>query len=223
VVRRKVRVRRKEPGSRGEPVGSWELIDGNHELMLSWDEFQRITAKRVRMDPASIKKRQGGRPSDIALLSRVAFCAHCGHGIWHKRGGKRRQYACGNVRQANNVCDAHRFDATRAEEAIVAHLDTLFVDFAGWLEDVTTHPATQRDGLVRELADLHGQRAALDRDEELVRADYMKHLLAENGRAGELAIGELDRIIHERTTLQEAWPTSTPGSPSGTTRGPPPT
>jgi len=188
----------------GKVRSQGELRDGNHEPLLAWSEFERIRAKLRRNDPVSTTKRKGGRPSGVALLSGVAFCADCGHGIWHRKSGKRRSYVCGNVRHATGACKAAKFDAVRTEEALVAHLDTLFVDFQGWLEDLTRQQAAQRDALVQELAVLHDQRATLASDEGLVRADYMRQLRAGNERAAELATGELERIADESGGVEAA-------------------
>jgi Recombinase zinc beta ribbon domain len=147
-------------------------------------------------------KRRGGRPSDVALLSGVMFCAHCGGGIWHRKSGSKRYCVCGQVRQATGACDARRFDARRAEEAVAAHLGSIFVDFSAELEDLTRQRAAQRDGLVRELAALHGQRADLSRAEELVRGDYLRQLRAGKDAAAHVAAGELERIASERQELE---------------------
>jgi len=43
-----------------------EIRDGNHEPLIAWDEYNRISSKLGRED-----RRRGGRPSDAALLSRA--------------------------------------------------------------------------------------------------------------------------------------------------------
>lgn len=149
-----------------------------------------------------VAKRRGGRPSDVALLSGVMFCAHCGGGIWHRKSGSRRYCVCGQVRHATGACDARRFDARRPEEAVAAHLGSIFVDFTAELEDLTRQRAAQRDGLVRELAALYGQRADLSRAEELVRGDYLRQLRAGKDAAAHVAAGELERIASERQELE---------------------
>jgi site-specific DNA recombinase len=205
----KVRARRKKPASPEELEGAgtwernhpeWELRDGNHEPLMPWGEFERISAKLARPE-----RRSATRPSEVALLSGLARCGLCGQGIWHRRGGKRRRYMCSHRRHATDACKhGPIFDAERAEEAIVRHLDTLFIDLAGWIENVTAQRASERDGLVRELAALHDQRATLSRDEELVRADYLRRLRAGNERAADLATTELDRIAREQTDVDTA-------------------
>jgi hypothetical protein len=86
----KVRVRRETPATPEELEGAstwernhpeWELIDGNHEPLLPWGEFERISTKLKRPE-----RRSATRPSEVALLSGVARCALCGQGIWHRRG-----------------------------------------------------------------------------------------------------------------------------------------
>jgi len=199
--RSRVREILRNPWYGGKVQGYGELRDGNHEPILPWEEFQRITAKLTRHDPVSATKRQGGRPSEVALLSRVLVCHHCGGGLWHRKSGSKRYYVCGNVRHATGACEARKFDALRAERAVAAHLDSIFVDFAAWLEQLTQQRANQRDGLVRELATVHDRAASLDRDEALVRADYMRQLRAGKETAAELAASELERIVADRAEL----------------------
>jgi DNA invertase Pin-like site-specific DNA recombinase len=181
-----------------------ELRDGNHEPLMSWNEWQRITGKRQRLDAATLARRRGGRPSDVALLSGVLVCAHCGGGIWHRKNGAQRHYVCGNVRHATGACDARRFDARFAEEAVAEHLSTIFVDFASWLDNLTRERALQRDGLVRESAALHVRLAALQNDEQLVRKDYLRQLRAEKTAAADVAASELERIGKEHEAGAEA-------------------
>jgi hypothetical protein len=59
---------------------------------------------------------------------------------------------CANVRRATGACTARKIDAQRAEQAIAAHLNSIFVVFVTWLETLNEQRASQRDGLVRELA-----------------------------------------------------------------------
>jgi hypothetical protein len=91
-----------------------------------------------------------------------------------------------------------------AEAAIAEHLDTIFVDFTRWLEQLTEQRATERDGLVRELAVLHGALADLNQDETLVGADYARQFRAGKPAAGDVAAAELERIAAERADLELA-------------------
>src|SRR5215211_946432 len=129
---------------------------------------------------------------------------HRPDGLGVVTGQRLPRYVCGNVRDANGACDAPRFDAEMVEEAVLDHLTTLFVDFEGWLADVTERQAAQRDGLLRQLATVQKRRAALVHDEELVRADYRRELRAGNDGAAEIASSELDRVEVEATEVREA-------------------
>jgi hypothetical protein len=181
-----------------------ELRDGNHEPLMSFEEWTRITSKRQRTDPASVARRKGGRPSDVALLSGVLICGHCGGGIWHRTNGTRRHYVCGRVRHATGACDARPFDARQAEEAVAAHLSSIFVDFETWIVQLTTERAAQRDGLVRELATQHDRLAALHKDEETVRKDYLRQLRAGKEAAADVAANALEENARERAEVDEA-------------------
>jgi hypothetical protein len=191
------------PWYAGKVRSHGELRDGNHAAILPWDEFQRIAAKLSRPDPVSAVKRRGGRPSDVALLSGVMVCGHCGGGVWHRKIGKKRYHVCGRVRHATGACDATKFDAVRAEQAVAAHLDSIFIDFAAWLETLTQLRADQRDGLVRELATLHARRADLVDEDDLVGRDYMRQLKAGKEAAADVAASELERMEANRGVVEQ--------------------
>ena len=66
------------------------MVEANHEGLLPWEEFERISAKLARptvkasatRDPVAATKRSTGH-REVHLLSGLMFCAECGHGIWH--------------------------------------------------------------------------------------------------------------------------------------------
>lgn len=212
--RSRVREILRNPWYGGKVLGYGVIRDGNHEALLPWSEFDRISSKLDRgkapagtqpgdaADPVAASARRGGRPSEIALLSGVMFCAHCGHRIWHRKGGRRR-YVCGNVRHATGICSAAPFDAQLTEEAVLNHLMDLFLDFDAWLEGVTQHRLSQREAYERTLAGIDSDRQGLTRDERLVRKDYVKHLRAGNERATEFTLGELSRIADDMQRVDE--------------------
>ena len=182
------------------------MREGKHEPLLPWDEFERISAKLGRTaDPVAAARRKGGRPSEVALLSGVMFCADCGHGIWHRKQARRR-YVCGHVRHATGACDAAPFDAETVEQAVLDHLSEVFIDFDAWLDGVVAHRRSQREGQERELATLRDRREALDRDLRMVKADYMKSLRAGNEAAGEIAaeaVAEIEEKKQHLTTAEQ--------------------
>lgn len=203
----------RNPWYGGRVKGYGDVREGKHEPLLPWDEFERISAKLDRgrapadvqpgatSDPVAVAAHRGGRRSDhVALLSGVMFCAHCGHGIWHRKGARLR-YLCGNVRHATGVCDAAPFDAQATEDAVLAHLSDVFIDFDAWLGGVVAHRLSERDGQERELAAIRDRRQELDRDVRLVRGDYMKSLRAGNDAAGRIAAEAVEEIERERDQL----------------------
>lgn len=179
-----------------------ELVEGNHDPLITWAEHEQICA-RLDAISGSSGARGGRKPAEATLLSGgVMRCAHCGRGIWQrKHASGKREYICANVRQHVGVCDAEPFDAPTVERAVVDHLDGLFVDLGAWIERLSEQRADQRGVLEREAADYMEQRAALEKDEALVRADYMRQLRAENEAAASIAATELERIADERADL----------------------
>jgi hypothetical protein len=93
--RRRVREILLNPGTRGRSAPTASCATVTTRRSCRGTSSQRITAKLNRPDPTSVAKRRGGRPSDVALLSGVMFCAHCGGGIWHRKSGSRRYCVCG--------------------------------------------------------------------------------------------------------------------------------
>lgn len=179
-----------------------DMVDGVHPALISWEEHERICAKLDTLWTSS-KSRGGRRPDQASLLSGgLMRCAHCGKGIWQrKQESGKRDYLCGNVRQKNGACDACSFDAPTVERAVLDHLGGLFVDLGAWIERITAHRADERGVLEREAAEYMREREALEKDEALVRADYMKQLRAENEAAASIAATELERIGDERSGL----------------------
>lgn len=177
------------------------LVDGTHEAIFSWEEHERICAELEAVSNAS-NARGGRSPARPILLTGVMRCAHCGRGVWHKfYESGRREYLCGNVRQLSGLCDAAPIDAPTLERAVVDHLGGLFVDLGAWIERVSERRADERQILEREAAGLMGEREGLERDEALVRADYMKQLRAGNEAAAKIAATEIERIEGERADL----------------------
>ncbi len=178
-----------------------EVLDGDHEALLPWEEFERISGKLGgHLRPAADR---GGRPPiRYALLSGVMRCAHCGHGVWHRKVGGARTYCCGAVRHATGACtEAVPFDAALVEEAVVKHLDSLFVDLGSWIERLTEQRAGQRDAVVRELTLLNDQRSQLAKGAERMRDRYRKQVLAGNDGEAGIAASEVQRIEAEREEL----------------------
>jgi site-specific DNA recombinase len=178
-----------------------ELVDGTHEALITWEEHERICAKLSTIGE-SAGARGGRKPTEATLLGGLMRCARCGRGIWQrKHASGKREYICGNVRQKTGTCDAAPFDAPTVERAVVDHLDGLFVDLGAWIERLSDQRADQRRVVEREAADYMHQREALEKDEALVRADYMRQLRAENEAAADVATAELRRIESERADL----------------------
>ncbi len=181
-----------------------EVVDANHEGLLPWHEFARISAKLARptvkasatRDPVAATKRSTGH-REVHLLSGLMFCAECGHGIWHLKG-RRRRYVCGNVKHATGACDAARFDAQLTEEAVLRYLEDLFFDFEGWLKGVTEHRLEQRRGYERVLAGIREERGKLDRREAQKRRSYRN---AEDSFEEREALAALRDLEQERERL----------------------
>ena len=197
--RNRVRLMLLNPWYGGKVRGNGEVRDGNHEPLLPWAEYERITSKLGGIPSA--RSRGGRPPHQPALLSGVMRCAHCGRGIWQRKNGKRRRYVCGNVRQAMGLCTAAQFDAQLVEEAVVEHLDSLFVDLGSWIERMSAERNDQRDGIVRTLTVLNDQRAKLAKAEGTVRDVFRKQAVEGNDKAAEIAATEVARIESERADL----------------------
>jgi DNA invertase Pin-like site-specific DNA recombinase len=197
--RNRVRLMLLNPWYGGKVRGHGEVRDGNHEPLLPWTEYERITSKLGGIPSAASR---GGRPPyEPALLTGVMRCAHCGRGIWQRKNGKRRRYVCGNVRHASGLCEAAQFDAQLVEEAVVEHLDSLFVDLGAWIARLTADRNDQRDGVVRALTVLNDRRAELAKDEEAVRDVFRKEARKGAAGAAEVVATEVERIEVERAEL----------------------
>lgn len=188
----------RNPWYGGKQRAYGDVVDANHEPLLPWDEFERISARCAPRDPVAQQERKGGRPGQVALLSRVLFCGYCGHGIWHRRRRKSRCYQCGNGRHNTGLCDAGSFDARVTEEAVRRHLRGLFVDFDRWFGEVTQERAEEREQYEQALAGIRDERKHLDRRERRVRQDYRS---AEDGDAARILLKEVRAAERDREHL----------------------
>jgi DNA invertase Pin-like site-specific DNA recombinase len=187
------------------PLPGGELVEGVHKPLVSWDEHLEIRSELAALAPAA-SRRPGRRPKLPSLLSGVMRCAHCGKGVWERKHteGPWRHYMCAEVRRATGACDSVAFDARTVERAVLDHLDGLFVDLGGWIERLNRDRAEGRRSAEAEAAGMMREREALERDEALVRADYVKRLRAGNEAAAGIAASEVGRIEAERQRLDAA-------------------
>jgi DNA invertase Pin-like site-specific DNA recombinase len=177
--------------------GEW--IKGEHEAFISPELFDEVQRRTKRNDPVSKSSRAGGRTRN--LLSRLLFCANCGSVMYTRENA----YVCKHGRLKTGVCE-HPISVDRAmiEQALLNHLRQIWQGFDGWLAQQVQDRATQRDVYERAAAGLRQELAALDRDEELVNADYLGMLRDPDTKpmAAKVTASALAGLEARRTLLQ---------------------
>jgi site-specific DNA recombinase len=197
---------------RGKPDEeiNWEgAHDGTYLTRQEWERLQQICAER---DNAPGRRPRGGRPTRLYALSKLAVCERCGEPMYamtsayrRKRdGAKGRAYLCKNVHVGTGLCDAPRIDAEVVDLAVISHLDTLFIDFDGWIAELD-QASTQRRAevgvaLEAELAKLDH----LERRAQRIERDYLRQVDEGNERAADFASRMLDRTSAERSKVEHA-------------------
>lgn len=102
---------------------------------------------------------------------------------------------CANARFATVTCSAPRVDAEVIDRALVAHVDTSFLDFKGW-----THQVAERQGLDRagSVCGTRKRLASIDRLRVKARADYLRQLDVGRSDAAEVAADALTDLAAQR-------------------------
>jgi DNA invertase Pin-like site-specific DNA recombinase len=180
--------------------GTDELVDGAHEALTTWDDHLQVVRELGERSAAS---RPGRRPARPSLLSGVMRCAHCGQGIWERRhpDGPWRSYSCRSHRLGLDPCGAVSFKAAPVEQAVLDHLDGLFVDLGGWIEGLAADREEGQRAAEREAADLMGEREGAERKIAALEADYVERTGEGDRAAAGVAARQVARLEAERDGL----------------------
>jgi site-specific DNA recombinase len=181
-------------------LASGELIDGQHEPLVSVALWERVNEKITASLPASAGK--GGRPPiEPSLLTGVMNCGECGAGMHHRRDRVNPIYVCKNVRSKTGVCSAEPIDAALTERAMLGHLGSVFVDLEELVERLTEQHAKERGVFERELAGYMAEREELEKKVGALEADYTEKVAEGKGTPAEIASRQIDKLGGELTKL----------------------
>lgn len=179
-----------------------ELVDGDHDPLITWDEHLQILADLKAIEGAPRGK--GGRHAAVPTLLNggVLSCAKCGKGVYQRilKSGK-RTLMCGNVRLSTGLCDACGFDAEPVELAVLDHLGRLFVDLDGLIQTEATRRERERDVFRKELSGLMAEREDLDKTVTALEADYVAKVSAGDETAAGIASRQIERLSPERDRI----------------------
>jgi DNA invertase Pin-like site-specific DNA recombinase len=179
-------------------IGNDAFTGGNgYPRIVSDDLAQRARDQVVRLDPAEIQRRKGGRrPQEPYMLRGIVFCAGCGAAMYRSfayRTGQ-RTYACRNRLEATGACNRPPIPAELLEVHVLDHLGSFVASVEGWLANILNQRTAEA---VKWQATLDAKRTALaDLDR---RRDQRMAELAEIGFSaiGMEVIERIDRQVEQ--------------------------
>ena len=156
---------------------------GAHPALVEADVFERIQGLRAARDRAVGSDRTPGRPNSRHVLAGLAVCARCGAKMrprvsTYKRktgpnaGTRARYYLCAHQAESDGLCDAPQVDAEVVDAAFIRHLESFFVDFDGWLANVTRERATDRATVEKSIRAERGRLADVNRQRDALADRY---------------------------------------------------
>ena len=153
----------------------------------------------VRLDPAEVQRRKGGRrPREPYMLRSIAFCA-CGSPLYRSYAyGNDRTYVCRQRLEATGACNRRPIPAELLEAHVLNHLST----FVGSVEDWISGVLAECDGEAQE------HRRAIDAERAKLAAleRLREERMAELTEVGITAIGleVIERIDADIDSLRSA-------------------
>jgi site-specific DNA recombinase len=187
---------RRTPKETQPRPGTWEPI-------IDPDDFDRVGAKAEKRKEEGAKPQQG-RPTSLYALSHLAVCDTCGRPMYgetekkpRKDGTKKRSYVCASKRGADGTCIAPRLDAERIDQAVIDHLDRLFVDMETWKDELSRAAGEQRAVAEGELTRAEKELTKVVRQRDTARERYIEKQTAAREDALEHLLG-LAKSAEER-------------------------
>jgi hypothetical protein len=144
--------------------------------IVSDELAEAARASIVRLDPAEIQRRKGGRPSKVDYMLRsMVFCT-CGAPMYPTRsyGRGRGAYACSHKLQATGVCDRPAIPADVLETHVLNHLGSFVGEVKGWLGDILTQRSLEAQARAGRLDVERDALVALDRQRDERMAELME-------------------------------------------------
>lgn len=170
-----------------------------YDRIVSDELAQTAREKIVRLDPAEVQRRKGGRrPNEPYLLRGVAFCAECGAALYRSYvylGGE-RAYACRNKLETTGACNAPVIPAELLEAHVLNHLGTFVGSLESWMTDQLAARKEEHANRARKLDRERDVLKALHDLRERHLTEYRKQV--DDGKStASLALEEVERIDQE--------------------------
>lgn len=180
----------------------------NVEPLIDPDRFDAIRAKRAPRDLGRGRHERRGQPPKLfALVRGLGMCDRCGGKLRpqashykRKDGTRARKYICEHY--AEGMCDQPPIDAEHVDTAIVAYLDSLFIDVAEWERRDDAVTESWRAGTERTLEQARRRLAKLARREPLVQDRWTEAMEAGDRRKEDAAFEALDDLRRERDATE---------------------
>ncbi|MFL5782437.1 MAG: recombinase family protein [Thermoleophilaceae bacterium] len=173
--------------------------------LIAPDRWQRINERLIRMDPAAVQRRKGGRPvdSDDYVLRGIAFCAKCGSSLYTRRYATGRHYVCGAVREARGTCDAGHIPAELGEAQVLNHLSCFIGSVEDWLAELVNERQAERHAHEAAVERHRSRVAKLEAERGRRFADYRRLADSDSANA-QYALEAVKQIDAEKDDAQQS-------------------
>jgi DNA invertase Pin-like site-specific DNA recombinase len=186
------------------------VVQGRHPPLVDPAVFDRIQSLRVSRDRSRKGRKHEGRPVGRYALAKLAVCGRCGDRMYavtspyrRKDGTRARHYVCANYRDATGACDQPKMRADLVDRAMIAHLDSFFLDFDAWTEQATSARRSERNALTPQLEAARERAKKLGRAESKA-ADKLADALASDNDLADTYAEAKRRAAQDRTQAEAA-------------------
>jgi site-specific DNA recombinase len=206
---------------RGERTGREILVDGNHEPIITEEEYEYIQHLRER------RAREGKKASSDYPFTGVLRCARCGYGMIGSsrplKEGRRRYYKClgrfnyGScdmpIIQESSVTDAflNKLDFDKNDVDLFFHMDeaaatsdseSMVDQLRSELDAIQKRKKKWQEAYANDVISLDDLKERTEEDRQ--REEYIKSQLSSEPRK-EKSYWTKDEIIQQLKELREAW------------------
>lgn len=186
--------------------GSWDVKEGCLPEIVDRETWDRVRALRSS-SPAGAgqqARRRGGRPTNGTFVLRgLAHCGLCGAPMHLRTSLKVPTYNCSG-KQHSKSCVARPVPARQAETGVLLRLKDLVPDLDGWIAERAGQHNAERARFEEFLNEERQRLRAAQATAEAIRAQWKRHLEANDADLADFALDELRRATNDARDLEQA-------------------